>query len=339
MAIGIRALAQDLDLSITTVSRALGGYSDVSERTRERVAQAAAARGYRPNASARRLKTGRSDSIGFLLPMDAGGFSDPFLTELLASIGARLAEADLDLLVSAIPEGKGALATIRRLVEGRKVDGVILPRTLWRDARVDLLMELDVPFVTHGRTIRADAHPWLDIDGRAAFQEATERLLAGGHRRIALINSSSLLAYAGYRHAGYEAALSAAGLAIDADLILEARWAVDMGASETRALLDRVKPPTALLCATDRIAIGALSALAERGLVAGSDVSVIGYDDLPFAAHTSPPLTTMRQPIAAEGRELVEMLLQRIGGAPISQLQRLWRADLIIRATDGPAPP
>jgi LacI family transcriptional regulator len=337
MAQGIRALAQELDLSITTVSRALAGYSDVAEVTRVRVAAAAAALGYRPNASARRLKTGRSDTVGFLLPMNAGGFSDPFLAELMASIGARLAESDIDLLVCPLPEGPGECAAIRRLVDGRKVDGVILPRTRLRDQRVELLMALDIPFITHGRTVLADAHPWLDVDSELAFREAADRLIAAGHRRIGLINSAAELAYAGYRRAGYEAALRAAGLSCD-DLILEAAPGSAMGAPETHRLLDLPSPPTALLCATDRIAIGALSALSQRGLTAGRDVSVIGYDDLPFAANTHPPLTTMRQPIAAEGRELVDMLARRIAGAPVAELQTLWRASWVARQTVGPPP-
>ena len=339
MALGIRALAQELDLSITTVSRALDGYSDVSARTRERVTKAAAARGYRPNANARRLKTGRSDSIGFLLPMGAGGFSDPFLAELLASIGARLAETDQDLLVCAIPEGEGEIAAIRRLIDGRKVDGVILPRTRWHDARVDFLIDAGVPFVTHGRTSRADDHPWLDIDGEAAFRNATARLIGLGHRRIGLINGPAIFSYARYRRAGFEAAIRFAGLPVDPDLMVDAGQGPEMGAAELGWLIDRDQPPTALLCATDRIAIGALSALAARGLIPGHDVSVIGYDDLPFAAHTTPPLTTLRQPIAAEGRALVDMLHRRIAGAPVEDLQTLWLATLIPRQTDGPAPP
>lgn len=337
MAHGIRALAQELDLSITTVSRALAGYSDVAERTRARVAAAAAAYGYSPNASARRLKMGRADAIGFLLPMDAGGYNDPFLAELLASIGARLADADLDLLVCPLPEGPAELAAIRRLVDGRKVDGVILPRTRWLDQRVDLLMALGAPFVTHGRTARAEAHPWLDIDGEAAFREAAERLIALGHRRIGLINGPSALAYAGYRRAGYDAALRSAGL-LDEALIQEAASGPAMGAAETRRLLDLPAPPTALLCATDRIAIGALSVLSERGMAAGRDLSVIGYDDLPFAANTTPPLTTMRQPIVEEGRALVDMLARRVAGAPVAELQTLWRAEWVARGTVGPPP-
>lgn len=339
MAFGIRALAQELDLSITTVSRALAGYSDVSEVTRRRVEQAAERRSYRPNASARRLKTGRADTIGFLLPMGAGGYSDPFLAELLASIGARLAESDIDLLVCPLPEGPGELAAIRRLVEGRKVDGVILPRTRWRDARVDLLLALDAPFVTHGRTSVADAHAWLDIDGETAFREATERLIAFGHRRIALINAPGRFAFAGYRRNGFASAMRASGQGVDPGMIVEADPASDMGRREAARLLSLPDAPTALLCATDRIAIGALSAIFDMGKTAGRDVSVIGYDDLPFAANTNPPLTTMRQPIAAEGRELVDMLARRVAGAPITTLQTLWRADLVARRTDGPAPP
>jgi LacI family transcriptional regulator len=332
--VSIRKLARSLDLSITTVSRALAGYSDVSKATQIRVREAANAIGYRPNASARNLKLGKSNTIGLVMPTVGRG-GDPFMSELIAGVSAALNERDLDLIITAADDPAGELAAIRRIVDGRKVDGLIVPRTRWSDPRVDLLMELDVPFVCHGRTARAAEHAWLDIDGEAAFAEATERLIGLGHRRIALINAPTTFTFARHRAAGFYKALKAAQLEAAADVTL-LRARSEMGEAATEALLAQETAPTAILCATDQIAIGALFAIRKRGLRAGRDVSVIGYDDLAIAGHAEPPLTTMRQAIADEAMELVRLMLGAVQGEPASALQTLWTATLVPRASDGP---
>jgi LacI family transcriptional regulator len=333
--LSIRELARTLDISITTVSRALAGYSDVSKATQDRVKAAAKAMGYRPNASARNLKLGRANAIGLVMPaMGPGG--DPFLSELIASISAALAEKDLDLVITGASDDAAALAAIRRVFDGRKIDGMILPRTRWTDPRVDLMLELGLPLVCHGRTARAAEHAWLDIDGETAFLEATQRLLELGHRRIALINAPNVFTYARHREAGFLKAMAEAGLQPAANVAApRARFAEgETAAAELLALSPR---PTALLCATDQLAIGALAAIRKRGLRAGADISVIGYDDIAISAHSDPPLTTMRQSITDEGAELVRLMLGLIGGQPVSDLQTLWRATLVARASDGPA--
>lgn len=330
----IRKLARSLDLSITTVSRALAGYPDVKEATREKVRAAAKAVGYRPNASARSLKLGRADAIGLIVPNMSRG--DPFLSEFVAGLGAALAARDLDLLVTSAAPGEAELAAIRRVHDARKVDGFIVPRTRWEDPRVDLLLELGVPFVCHGRTARAADHAWLDIDGEAAFVEATERLLALGHRRIGFIGAPEQFTYARHRRDGYLKALRQAGISTDAELVVVTeRAAIEDGAAATARLLTQSQAPTAILAATDMLAFGALSALRSAGLRVSADVSVIGYDDLAMAAHTVPPLTTMRQAIVDEARTLVELLLGRIAGKPVEELQLLRRAELVVRGSDG----
>jgi LacI family transcriptional regulator len=330
----IRKLARSLDLSITTVSRALAGYPDVKEATREKVRAAAQAAGYRPNASARSLKLGRADAVGLIVPNTSRG--DPFLSEFVAGLGAALAARDLDLLVTAAAPGEAELAAIRRVHDARKVDGFIVPRTRWHDPRVDLLLDLGVPFVCHGRTERARDHAWLDIDGEAAFVRATERLLSLGHRRIGFIGAPEQFTYARHRREGYRKALAQAGIAADeAPVVVAERAAIEDGTAAAARLLALPSPPTAILAATDMLAFGALSAIRAAGLGVSSDVSVIGYDDLAMAAHTVPPLTTMRQAIVDEGRTLVELLLGRIGGKPVEQLQVLRQAELVVRGSDG----
>jgi LacI family transcriptional regulator len=338
MSVGLRALAESLGLSITTVSRALAGYADVSASTRIRVVEAARAAGYRPNKAAQRLQSGRADAIGLALPQGAGSYDDPFFAELLAAVGAALAEHDLDLVLSVPRPGEDDVALITRLIDSRRVDGLIIPRTRWNDPRVDLLLARDIPFVTHGRTARQAEHAWHDVDGAGAIRIAMERLIGFGHRRIAFINAPLDFAYARHRLEGYRTALMAAGIAIDPAIMRDGPATSEAGEAAAHDLLRLASPPTAIMCATDRLAYGVLTAARAAGRQAGGDLSVIGYDDLVASAHQAPPLTTMRQAIRNEGAALVTLLRARIAGADPATLQDLTQATLIARQSDGPAP-
>ncbi len=162
----LRALAKSLGLSITTVSRALDNYSDVSEATRKRVRAAADEAGYRPNAAARRLRKGSTEMVTMVLPTEPGQFNEPLYIELLAAMGKRLAGAGYDLTLLASPPGTEEIKTYRRLVEGRRTDGLIVVRTRRDDARIRWLLDADFPFVAMGRT---------DVPGPSPGSTATAR--------------------------------------------------------------------------------------------------------------------------------------------------------------------
>ena len=322
-------IARALGVSVTTVSRALAGYDDVAAATRARVAAEAARIDYRPNEAARRLRRGRAEAVGVVLPSGPGQFDDPFFLRMLSAIGPALEGARLDLLVTTARPGADEVRAYRHLVENRKVDGILLARTRRRDERISYLLDQDFPFVAHGRSEEERLFPFVDIDGEAACREATERLLGLGHRRIGMINARSGYMFAVHRHAGWQAALGCEGP------YREVEPTEENGFLAMRDLLARAAP-TAVLCATDRIAVGAMHALTDMGLRAGRDVSLIGFDDLSLASYTDPPLTTIAQPIERAGRRMVEMLLARIAGAAIEGMQEIWPARLIARRSDGP---
>lgn len=321
-------IARALGVSVTTVSRALAGYDDVAAATRERVVAEAARIDYRPNEAARRLRRGRAEAVGVVLPSGPGQFDDPFFLRMLSAIGPALEAAKLDLLVTTARPGADELRAYRHLVENRKVDGILLARTRRRDERISYLLDQDFPFVAHGRSEEARAFAYVDIDGEAACREATERLLGLGHGRIGMINALSGYMFAVHRRAGWRAALGGEGP------YREVEPTEENGFLAMKDLLAR-EAPTAVLCATDRIAVGAMHALTDAGLRAGREVSLIGYDDLSLASYTDPPLTTIAQPIERAGRRMVEMLLARIGGAAIEGMQEIWPARLIVRRSDG----
>ncbi len=332
----LRDLARTLGLSITTVSRALAGYSDVALATRERVVREARRIGYEPNQIARHLRTGRSSAVGVVLPAEPGHFDDPFFLQFLAAMGRRLALADFDLLVTAARPGEEEIKVYRRLVEGRRVDGMVVARTRRKDERIAYLQDKGFPFVVHGRTETRRPYAFLDIDGAAAFDAATRRLADLGHRSIALINAPDHYMFAHFREQGWRGALADLGLAPGPIRVGEPTE--ENGFRLAQSLIHLPDRPTAILCGTDRLAVGALRALAQAGLRAGRDLELIGYDDLPVATYTEPALTTIAQPLARAGERLVEMLLAVLEGTDPAALQEIWPAHLVVRASDGPAP-
>jgi LacI family transcriptional regulator len=331
----IRHLAQSLNLSITTVSRALDGYSDVSEATRERVKAAALASGYTPNAAARRLRKGTTEVVTLILPAEPGHFNEPLYIGILASMGERLAEASYDLTLFAAPPGPDELRAYRKVVEGRRADALVVVRTRRNDERVRYLAAAHFPFVVMGRTEVDFPYAFVDGDGEAAFADVTRRLLTLGHRRILHLAAPSAFTFATLRRRGYETAMAEAGLIPE---FVETLHSQEGGHRTALAVLRRPERPTALLCATDSIAIGAMQAARDLGLTIPGDVSVVGHDNLPAGEHVVPPLTTMELPVGATGRVLAEMILARLSGKEPGTLQRILPVRFVERGSIGPAP-
>lgn len=330
----LRELAQMLGLSITTVSRALDGYGDVAVATRERVFAAAEASGYRPNSAARRLRRGSTEIVTMVLPSGPGHFNEPLYIELLRSIGEHLAEHGYDLtLIAALP-GPDELKAYRRLVEGRRTDAIIVVRTRREDARLRYLTDAGFPFVAMGRSDFPEPYAFVDGDGEAAFRDAVLRLAALGHRRIGHLAAPSAFTFAHLRRSGFARGCGEAGLAGE---IIEDSATEEGGYRAAQMLLAQRGPPSALLCATDSMALGAMRAVRERGLAAGRDIAIIGHDNIPASAFSDPALATMELPIAATGRRLAEMTLARIGGADPRDLTEISAVEFIPRASLGEA--
>ncbi len=236
----LKDLAQSLGLSITTVSRALDGYSDVAKSTRERVVAAAAAAGYRPNAAARRLRKGSTEVVTLVLPTEPGQFNEPLYIELLAALGKRLARDGYDLTLLAAPPGSDELKAYHRIVEGHRADGLIVVRTRRSDQRIDYLLSVGFPFVAMGRSDVNVPYAFVDGDGEAAFRDATRRLIALGHRHILHLAAPDAFNFAGLRRIGYQSAMEEAGLPC---LIDEVSVNEDRRIRRGAALARRAGPP------------------------------------------------------------------------------------------------
>jgi len=334
--VGIDGLARELGLAKSTVSRALNDYPDIAAETKERVREAALRAGYHASALARRLKRGRVETVGIVLAEPGHHLESPHLSAFLAGVARGLEGNGLDLLVATAPAPDRWQEVYERLVEGRKADGFVVIRTETDDPRVRHLLGRGIPFVAHGRTAGGPSFAWVDVDNAAAAAEAVEHLARLGHRRIAHLAGPARYNFARLRREGFARGLAAAGLAADPALVVECAISSAAGEAGARTVLARAEPPTAIVAATDALALGAIRAIRAAGLTVGRDVSVVGYDDVPMAAVVDPPLTTFDQASAEAGECAARLLVRLLAGEPASALRVLRRARLVRRASDGP---
>jgi len=336
----LKELAAELGLSQTTVSRALNGYPEVNEATRQRVEEAAARLGYRPNISARRLATGRVGAIGIFLPALGSNELGPHTSEFLSGLATRMAREEIDLVVSPL-ETEDEIPAYRRMSSSKRVDAVVISSPRLSDERVKVLTEMGIPFVLHGRTQVGTPHAWLDIDNRNAFFRATSHLLDLGHRRIAMINGPAGMTFAEHREQGYREALLARGVAPDTRLIANGQFSDEIAFRYTQSFLELTPRPTAILAGSMMTALGAFRAIRTAGLTLGKDVSMIAHDDVfPYlnADNMVPSMSTTRSSIRAAGNRIAELVLQVLAGKPVETVHELWPVELVLRESTGPAP-
>jgi len=332
----IQDLADHLGLAKGTVSRALNKYPDIAAPTQLRVANAAKALGYRPSSHAQAIRTGLVKSVGLVLNVAGENAHRPFLSDFLNGISMRLGDEEWTLVVATAQSDEHSLEVHARLIAEQKVDGFILPRTKIEDARVALLRQKAMPFVLYGRLGEIGDCAWFDIAGEAAMQSAVARLSGFGHRRIAFIGGSIDNNFETLRRDGYLSGLESCGLPRDPELIVEGAMSVQGGFRAAHNLLNLATPPTAIVCALDRAALGASHAAAALGLFVGRDISIISYDGIPEGAYASPPLTTFAVDSKAAGERLADIILQVVRGANSSDFHELGEARLIARQSDGP---
>ncbi|CTQ56455.1 HTH-type transcriptional repressor CytR [Roseibium album] len=328
-------VARHVGVAKGTVSRVLNNYTDISDGTRKRILKAVQDLGYQPSATARNLKRGRQDTLGIVIPVGHGNGADPFLAEFIDGIARALDALGLDLLVATTHSRDHMLQSLQRLIARRKVDGFIVTRTEVDDARIAYLQEQKFPFVAHGRTGDPTGYAWFDIDNEKTFADGVRHLYSLGHERIGFVGASLELNFAIQRRDGYRQGLEDLGLKHDPSLETLQDLSERGGYSGAEALLSRDLPPTALLCATDALAIGAVQLCKKLGLKAGTDVTVVGYDGLPVGEYLDPPLTTFSQSAQEAGGHVARMLIDVLDGKDPTSLQALAKANLIRRASDG----
>lgn len=336
----LKDLAQELNLSITTVSRGLNGFSDVNTETRNRIIAAAQRLGYRPNMNARRLVTGRSNSIGLANPSGGTLINEAHIAEFLSGIGETLAESEYDLLLIPFREGE-LIDRYRRAIASNRVDSIIVTGILAEDERIAFLTSQNIPFVVHGRTFTDIPYAFIDIDNFDVSFRSAQVLIDHGHRRIGLINGPLDMTFSHQRLDGYKAALAAADIPFDPTLVTNGMMSDSQGFDATMAFLDLSDPTTAIVAGSMTNGIGVYRAARSRGLTIGKDLSLIAHDDVFHFLKPEamiPPLTTTMSSMRDAGRMAAELSIRQLAGEPIENLQVIWKAELIARQSVGPVP-
>lgn len=333
--VSIKDVAELAGVSYQTVSKVLNGQAHVSAEKIERILASARELGYKPNRQARNLRAQRSHLIGYSWESGTLDVANFILDKFLTSMVEEAEAAGYHLLPFPYREGEDQIQGYRDLIEAGQVDGFVISSVNYNDPRAAYLLSQSFPFVAFGRSNANHDFPWVDVDGTAGVRLAVEHLLARGHRRIAALAWPETSRVGNERLSGYTAALAAAGLTPDPAWIVRAQGTYELARANTERLLDLhpERRPTAIITMNDVMAIGAIQAAQARGLTVGSDLAVIGFDDVPVAPYLMPPLTTIRQPIAEIGRKIVEMLVKIIRGETLAERQVLFRPQLIVRAS------
>jgi LacI family transcriptional regulator len=329
-AVTIAAIAEEAGVSVPTVSRVLNGRSDVAPGTRERVERLLRDSGYR-------RRGGRAEGA-HLIDLVFNDLDSPWAVEIIRGVEDAAHAAGVGTVVSAIHRQAGSTRQWLSNLRARASDGAVLVTTNLDPLLHEELRSLRVPAVV----IDPAGVPDLDVPTVASNNwggglSATAHLVSLGHRRIAHVAGRPSLWCSRARLDGYRAELQGAGLPLDPELVVEGDFDFESGFRAGRRLIDLAEPPTAIFAGSDQMALGVREALRRAGLSVPEDISIVGFDDLPLVRWSSPPLTTVRQPLVDMGRHAVHTVLRLMGGERLESSRVELGTTLVVR--DSTAPP
>jgi DNA-binding LacI/PurR family transcriptional regulator len=325
-------VARQAGVSKGAVSFALNGRPGVGHATRARILDAARDLDWRPSTRARALSHSRAFALGLVLSRSPELLAaDPFFPHFVAGVETVLAERGYALVLQVVGDDRRAEAdSYRRLARDDRVDGVFLTDLRRHDPRLELLVELGLPAVAVGPPAGDCPLPWVAVKDRYGVEQAVAHLVELGHTRIAHVAGAPGYIHSASRRAAWRRALRRAGLTPGP--VVAGDFTGPGGAKATRQLLGQPDPPTAIVYSNDLMAIAGMGVAQEAGLEVPRGLSVVGFDDIPLAAHLVPPLTTVRQDALAWGQAAARTLLAVVERQPIPSIQ-LDLPRLIVRAS------
>ncbi len=329
----IREIAVLAGVSIATVSRVVNGNGYVAEKTRHTVEGVIRDHGYTANRAARGLSSGRTGLIGVTVPR----IHPAYFSLIVAGVADALYEHDMRIvLCPTLHEHDREVSLLERLVHGT-IDGglLILPEESTGELRTLMTHGFRFVVVDPRRRI-AGPVPTVSAANSSGADEATRHLIDLGHSRIAAITGPHGWLATAERTRGYLAALAAAGIAPNPELVIESNFDVDGGRAAAATLLELSEPPTAIFAFNDQLAIGAMQAAFARNLRVPDDLSIVGFDDTAEAELVTPALTTLRQPLAEMGRMGVSLLTRLLDSRQLEALHVELETQLIVRRSTGP---
>lgn len=329
----IKDVAKRAGLSVATVSRVMNASGPVSEDASRRTREAASALRYVTHGGARSLITAKTHTIGVLLPDIYG----EFFSEVIRGLDQTAQAGSFHLLLSGSHNGKPEIEAAMRAMRGR-VDGMIAMSPHLDAETLFENLPAAVPVVLLSCALRDDDYHVITIDNARGVQEMVQYLASLGHQRIAIIKGADGNYDAAERLRGYRKALKDAGLSPDASLEVSGDFTEASGHRAALGLAGLAEPPTAIFASNDAMAIGALSALRERGLVVPDDMTVVGFDDIPLARYMNPALSSVHVPIIEMGERAVRRLIAALAGEANSGSRERLPTRLVVRASSGNPP-
>lgn len=334
----LRDIAKRLGISVSTVSYALnGGPRPVPEEVRQKVLEVARELDYRPNLLARSMVTGRTETVAVVPPMVMRHMLQfPYIHAMLSSIADAVGEHGYDILLHTSTAPMSDVELVQSLLSG-KVDGILLIAPLSRSRVPEELRRRNVPCVVLAAHVKG--LPCVCVDNRGAIFDAMDWLTAHGHRHFGFISGSLAYYDARQRSLAFRQYIEERGLPFRPEWYAEGDFTTGAAAEGARAILSQPHRPTAILAANDESALGVLQAAQELGIRVPEELSVIGFDDLPFAQLLSPRLSTVRQPLERMGAEAVALLMEWIAQRERpTDCERILPAELVLRESTAPAP-
>ncbi|GLW05734.1 LacI family transcriptional regulator [Microtetraspora sp. NBRC 13810] len=327
----IKDVAAYAGVSVATVSRVLNSNPSVTAETRDRVYAAMTALNYRPNAVARSLRTEATRTLGLII----GDILNPFFTELARAVEDEAREAGYTVVIGNADERADQQDHYVRTLLEQRVDGLLICPTAEVTPLVEELAGGDLPLVFLDRTLPGMEVPSVRVDGTGAITELVAHLRALGHLRVAFVSGPGTLSTGRERTEAFLAAASANGLDVPAEYVRVGDFRAGSGQALTSALLDLPEPPEVIFLGDNLMALGALDEIRKRGLRVPDDIALASFDDVPWFAHTHPPITAISQPTAELGRRAVRVILGRLRGEPAESV--VLPAVLTVRESCGEA--
>ncbi len=319
----LRTLATHLGVSVTTVSRALKDGPEVNAETIERVKRAADKLGYRPNTGGVNLRTGRTQSIAFVLSFERQDQLNIVTASLLVGISTAMTARGYRTSIVPHLQHDDPLAIIRNLSREGSVDGIIITHTRPQDERVKYLLEVGMPFVTFGRTDLLSAHPYVDIDHEQIGAEAARLLIDSGHPAPLLFAPSSQFSYSLQFVKGWTKTFNARNLTVPDELIHFSATTPQSGVDMAREVLLRHPESTGAFVASDEAGLGFITAMHQAGRSIGKDFGLITYGGARLHDFLSPPTSAFHYPHGGIADLLSDMLARAIDGEDYAKLSRV----------------
>ncbi len=332
----IHDLARHLNVSIGTVSRALNGKADVNEATRKRVIEAARKLGYSPNQSGRSLRQGTTGLIGFMVITEGGRESkgEAFFMSIFDGMQSYLYGRGLDLVVHFSGSEEDPLAYLKRIVERRLADGIVISQVKRTDNRIDYLAQRKVPFIAFGRSSVDVKHSWLDLDFEGTAESAIDHLTSRGHRHIAIVTSDNDLNFGYIFVDACKASLRKRGIELREDRILRVPLTEAGGYELGEKLLAMKERPTAVVLVENTMAIGLYHKFNDVNFIPGRDMAIVGFDESPTGDFLRPKLTQFKVSLPELGRWLGEHIVQLVddkaAGKRRTHFGKIWPMEMIV---------